>query len=386
MLFAEIQEGEKPMRRKKYSDRYGTNSACTFRLAEATVHCGTKWGSQKDAKEDEKPESFMGDSWFTSVPVVEWMAERGHSYVGALKTSSALFPKTELEEKMKEYPSGAYLVMECVSPKGGHALVAIGYKYNKRKVLCFLATKSAGTTKAGTPYIAKFPDSMGNTCERAVPRPTVISEYFADSNKIDIHNQVRQGELKLEKRWKTKDCWFRLDTTLIGMIVTDAWKAFKHGVADKKVTDISIIQFADRLAFDCIHNSYSDDPTVAVGNLNLSAPEGPPILTVDVSDEDDARANLVSPVTVASTIEDLAESHKKIVNPEKMSDGRARRRVCRVDGCKKESQWLCGHPICRNRSYNPNGRSVKGMFYCNDHWPMAHWLEVQECQRLQQEY
>ena len=35
-------------------------------------------------------------------------------------------------------------------------------------------------------------------------------------DKIDVHNQKRQSNLKLEKRWLTKDPYFRLFTTLVG--------------------------------------------------------------------------------------------------------------------------------------------------------------------------
>jgi hypothetical protein len=68
-------------------------------------------------------------------------------------------------------------------------------------------TKNAGSTKLGDPYIAKFPDEHGNVAQRSVPRPDVISKYFNDSNVIATHNQSRQFELALEKRWVTHDCF-----------------------------------------------------------------------------------------------------------------------------------------------------------------------------------
>jgi hypothetical protein len=102
------------------------------------------------------PESFLGDSWFTGVRVCEWAADNGHSYFGALKTSTKNTPYHELLDKMQDYPSGAELVMECSTPKG-HDLICIGYKYSASKVLVFLGTKNAGSTKPGEPYIARFP-------------------------------------------------------------------------------------------------------------------------------------------------------------------------------------------------------------------------------------
>ena len=59
---------------------------------------------------------------------------------------------------MANWPSGSYLVMECTAPETGVELVAIGYKYNAKKVLWFVMTKIAASLHAGIPYKAKFPD------------------------------------------------------------------------------------------------------------------------------------------------------------------------------------------------------------------------------------
>ena len=45
--------------------------------------------------------------------------------------------------------------------------------------------------------------------------------FFSSSNTIDTHNQLRQNNLKLEKKWLTQSPWFRLSTTLIGIVVTN---------------------------------------------------------------------------------------------------------------------------------------------------------------------
>jgi len=70
----------------------------------------------------------------------------------------------------------------------------------------------------------KYTDPHGNVYTRLVECPKVLSEFFADSNKIDAHNQARQFELGLEKSWVTQDPFFRLATTLLGISVVDAWK------------------------------------------------------------------------------------------------------------------------------------------------------------------
>jgi hypothetical protein len=90
-----------------------------------------------------------------------------------------------------------------------------------------------------------------------VQRPDVISRYFNDSNVIDSHNQSRQFELALEKRWITNCGWFRVVTTLLGMTVTDCWRAYKHALS----REVTIKDFADCMAYDCIYNCHSNSST-----------------------------------------------------------------------------------------------------------------------------
>jgi hypothetical protein len=71
----------------------------------------------------------------------------------------------------------------------------------------------------GKPYEMKYTDSYGNVCTRFVDHLDVISKFFATSNTIDTHNQLRQDLLQLEKKLVTKKPYFCLTTTLLGINV-----------------------------------------------------------------------------------------------------------------------------------------------------------------------
>ena len=58
---------------------------------------------------------------------------------------------------------------------GDIPLIAIGYKYNARKVLSFIVTDNAGTTNTGIPYLYKYPDQFTNGAIRPVDRPLIIT-------------------------------------------------------------------------------------------------------------------------------------------------------------------------------------------------------------------
>ena len=75
----------------------------------------------------------------------------------------------------------------------------LGYKYNKKTVLCFLTTRGTWTTEPGTLYKARFQDKYVNMYTRHILRPYVIATFFKHSNVVDVHNQGRQFDLKLEK-------------------------------------------------------------------------------------------------------------------------------------------------------------------------------------------
>ena len=134
-------------------------------------------------------------------------------------------------------------------------MIATGYKYNSSKVLFFLSTPGAGATTAGKPYIVCYADKHGNMLTRDVIRPQVITKYFTKSNIIDVHNQLRQCCLRLEKQWITMNPWFRLYTSILGMIVVDTYHlANYYSLYEKKRSgfynmnnednDFSVRQFA----------------------------------------------------------------------------------------------------------------------------------------------
>jgi hypothetical protein len=390
MLVLEIQRGKLPMRELPYHADLGATAACTRRLCESAAYAGAKLASRRHAAESNLGgESFIGDSWFTGIPAVESAAEAGHEYFGALKTNTKGTPYQELIDKMKDYPSGANLVMECHSPRG-HDLICIGYKYSARKVLVFLGTKNSGSTKLGEPYIARFPDINGNVAQRSVPRPDVISKYFKDSNAIDSHNQARQSEIALEKHWITHTGWFRIATTLIGMTVTDCWRAYKHHMPLKKHKELPIKVFADRIALDCCRNCHLDifSPNGYLAPEDENIPQ-----TVGGSAADDVSA-ITEPTTASTTSKSIA-GHIFKDNPEleppNRNNGKTRPKRRRCPACTEENQGkgpgekkrnaltakMCFHPQCLERRYWASGRWVYGVFYCPDHY-QCHYSAILE--------
>ena len=63
-------------------------------------------------------------------------------------------------------------------------LLAIGYKYNYRKVLGFIATEGDGSTEPGDPYLSHFPDIYSNISVRLVVCPHLLGRHFNACNPV----------------------------------------------------------------------------------------------------------------------------------------------------------------------------------------------------------
>ena len=124
---------------------------------------------------------------------------------------------------------------------GDITLMAIGYKYNSWEVLGFIATKGAGITDSGHPYLSHYPDTHSNVFIFPNVLPHILGRYLDDCNVIGNNNKMRQYDIELDKYWVTQSGYFRLATTVaLGMGIKNTKPLFFHGISeqsrDKKIT------------------------------------------------------------------------------------------------------------------------------------------------------
>ena len=114
---------------------------------------------------------------------------------------------------------------------GVRPLIDIGYRYNARKVICFIVTEDSGSKKVGIPYLFKYPDPFYNVSVCPFDRPIFMSKFFVSVNKVDSHNKSRQSGLLLDNFWVTHCGWLRSCTAVaMGMTITNFCKIFRYGV------------------------------------------------------------------------------------------------------------------------------------------------------------
>jgi hypothetical protein len=164
-----------------------------------------------------------GDAWFGSVAsCVALSTELNVESTFILKQNESLFPKRPLMAVMRarhgERPAGHWVVMG--TEISGVKLLAIAFAWSQSSTAFFIST--VGTTgPAKESYRSSYEDEYGQKCSKLIRRPEIVDFIYRFLPVIDNHNKSRQHLLRLERKWPTKDCWFRLYTTLIGMSVVD---------------------------------------------------------------------------------------------------------------------------------------------------------------------
>ena len=88
--------------------------------------------------------------------------------------------------------------------------------------------------------------------------------------------------IKLEKHWVTEDGYFRLVTSLFGIVVTDCWKSYMWHLAPQyRHQGIEIAEYARLLAKDLFENESSSERTLQDRALTImdSKSSVPPVVS-----------------------------------------------------------------------------------------------------------
>ena len=134
--------------------------------------------------------------------------------------------------------------------------------------------------EAGKHYESRFPDHHGNVHSRKVDRPQILSTYFDRSNAVDIHNQSQQHDLALEECWVCTDPFFQLCTTMIGFVITDAWKLVRSHSMKQNCERIK--DFLNRLAFAML-NKFDGNKVPPVDVIHLMETSNESSLSIESS-------------------------------------------------------------------------------------------------------
>ena len=98
------------------------------------------------------------------------------------------------------------------------------------------------------------PNAEPERVEKNIAQPIAAETYYKGSGKIDQHNRHRQDTLQLERKLQTNDWHKRVNMTIFGMCVIDAFLLAKGCCVTGSFSNPAC--FIELLAADLIDNDY----------------------------------------------------------------------------------------------------------------------------------
>ena len=162
----------------------------------------------------------------------------------------------------------------------------LGIAWNNGNPYTFIST--CGSTMNASPYVISVYDDNGKRRKLGFARPRVIDTYQMAAGVIDQHNQLRQGDLALEKVWVTQNWAFRIITTVIGICVVDTYCACIWMTSDESVKNLGQTRFVSRLAAQLIEQGKK----MMMGQVPIAAPSTPTVQAVSLWDHSVRSTNI----------------------------------------------------------------------------------------------
>jgi Transposase IS4 len=223
-----------------------------FESMEEDMLHGTKVLSELVAPWAGSKRIVCADSYFSSVQAAEHLLSMDLKFIGVIKTATRKFPMQALGcHQMGE--RGERMCFVNKDSNGDPRMLAMVWLDRERRY--FVATaSSAADGKAYTRVRWRQLEDGPRKVEINVPQPEVSELYYSCCAAIDKHNRCRQADLGLEKKFQVKEWSFRVNSSLLAMLVVDAWMIYTGAVGDYK--SMSQSEFYETLATELIENKW----------------------------------------------------------------------------------------------------------------------------------
>jgi hypothetical protein len=194
------------------------------------------------------------DSYFASVGAAEELEKMGLGFIGVVKTATKRFPTAYLSA-IELHNRGDFRGVYTKDANGDAKAMAFVWMDRDRRY--FIATRSSldlGEHYARTRWrqVDQTRDADPERVDLEIPQPLAAEVYYKSCASIDRHNRSRQDDLMLETKVETKDWSVRVNLSLFGMCVIDAYYVAKGC----RVFDEKPAKFFEGLAEELIDNTY----------------------------------------------------------------------------------------------------------------------------------
>jgi hypothetical protein len=190
----------------------------------------------------------------------------GLNFMGCVKTAHTLFPKAAIKawhdaRVTGGQPRGGWITRYTTENLIGHEvtlpMAAVGWHDKKIKMI---VSNVGSTLPCPTDSIRtrhKIIDVDGRPTDSVhqihVTRPVMVEMFFRHFSAVDIHDHFRQGLLQMERQWRTHSWEHRLFGTLLGIVVTNAYMAYRHDCIRSHFDHMPYFPFIDILVKQLIH-------------------------------------------------------------------------------------------------------------------------------------
>jgi len=230
-------------------------------------HLVTPWAGTKRI--------VCADSHFASVMAACQLLGMVLRFIDVVKTATRGYPMGDLSVIPHE-ARGQHVAYTHSTADGVTDLMELFWVDRERRY--FIASTS--TSLMSTPYKRMRWSQTGAHAERVVltvPQPQVAETYYTCCSQIDRHNRCWQDDLRLEHRLVTHDWLMRVNLSLLGMCVVDAWMLYSEargGTATLKQSEF-YEDLAEQLidkTFDAVGVRAREDPGGAASAEEERAP------------------------------------------------------------------------------------------------------------------
>ena len=195
---------------------------------------------------------ICADSYFASVTAAERLLEMDLKFIGVIKTATKKFHMTYLSSRELSC-RGQRVCMVNKYRDGSVKLMALMWMERERRY--FISTTSHAEEGAAYHRIRwRQTEAGAKRVKLTVPQPKVCEIYYSACAQIDRHNRCRQDDLDLEKKVGTKDWSFRVNCSLLSMVIVDSWLLYSGAQGSRY--HLGQRQFYETLATELIDNTF----------------------------------------------------------------------------------------------------------------------------------
>ena len=210
----------------------------------------------------------VADSYFASVGAAIRLKEIGLRFIGVVKTATKEYPMRHLASVVLPEGRGSRCGLLTTDEHTGTQLLAFVWVDRDRRYFistCSSLAEGNIICRQRWSQVNKEVNAEPERQERRIRQPKAAETYYTGCSKIDQHNRHRQDTLRLERKLQTNEWHKRVNITIMGMIVVDAYLLGKAcssystggnggGTQRLQLNDPNL--FIERLAEQLIDNDY----------------------------------------------------------------------------------------------------------------------------------